>query len=215
MTYDELVSIIETTSETTFETDVVNGFITQAEKIIYQTIQFPALRKVEQDTLTADDPFFSTPDDFLYALSLAVIDEDGNYQYLLNKDVNFIREAYPNPTDTGIPQHYALYGVDGDDLITEIIVGPTPDDTYTYVLQYGHYPESIVTAETTWLGEAFDVALVNGALIQASRFMRMEPDTVAQYEKLYVQAIGLLKNYGEGKLRSDVYRSGQPRQPVS
>lgn len=209
MDYAALVSIIETTSETTFETDVVNSFITQAETTIYQTVQFPALRKVVTAALTTADPFITVPTDFLYPLSFAVVDNDSSYNFLLNKDVNFIREAYPNPASTGLPAHYSLYSA------TEVLIGPTPDDNYTYVMQYGHYPESIITAGTTWLGDTFDVALANGALIQACRYMRMEPDTIAQYERLYVQAIGLLKNFGEGKLRSDVYRSGQPRQPVS
>ncbi len=215
MTYAELVTAINSTMETTFETDVVDTFIEQAEKIIYQTVQFPALNKVVTSTLTASNAFVSTPNDFLYPLSLAVVDTSSNYNYLLNKDMNFIREAYPNPATTGFPQHYGLYTITADTLVTQFILGPTPASNYTYVLQYGYYPESIVTAGNTWLGEAFDVALLNGTLIQAARFNRLEPDTLAQFEKLYVQAIGLLKNFGEGKLRSDTYRSGQPRQSVS
>jgi hypothetical protein len=138
-----------------------------------------------------------------------VIDGAGDYTYLLNKDVNFIREAYPNASDLGVPRHYAYF----DD--STFIVGPTPNASYDMELHYGYYPESIVTAGTTWLGDEFDSALLNGALIEAIRFMKGEQDVVAMYEKLYVQAIGLLKNLGDGKLREDTYRSGQVRNPVS
>ena len=129
--------------------------------------------------------------------------------FLLNKDVNFMREAYPNPTATGLPKHYAYF----DD--NTFIVGPTPDTGYTSELHYGYYPQSIVTAGTTWLGEEFDSALLNGALIEAIRFMKGEPDIVATYEKMYLQSITLLKALGDGKLREDAYRSGQFRVPVS
>ena len=137
-------------------------------------------------------------------------DSDGVFTYLLDKDVNFIREAYPNPTTTGFPKHYALF----DD--SAFILGPTPNSGYTMELHYGYYPESIVTASTLpWLGENFDSALLNGALIEAIRFMKGEPDLVQMYEKFYLQAITLLKNLGDGKLRQDTYRSGQFSTPVS
>ena len=138
-----------------------------------------------------------------------MLDGDGVFTYLLNKDVNFIREAYPNPATTGVPVHYALFSD------TSIILGPTPNSGYTMELHYGYYPESIVTASTTWLGDEFDSALLNGALIEAIRFMKGEPDIIANYEKLYLQSIGLLKNLGDGKLREDMYRSGQFKQAVS
>ena len=148
---------------------------------------------------------------FRSCYSLAVIDTDGEYHYLLNKDVNFIREAYPknNVASRGRPKHYANF----DD--SAFILGPTPDLSYSTELHYGYYPESIVTAGTTWLGNEFDSALLNGALVEAIRFMKGEQDMVALYERLYVQAIGLLKNLGDGKLRQDAYRSGQVRIPVS
>jgi hypothetical protein len=145
----------------------------------------------------------------LWSYSLAVINDSGSYTYLLNKDVNFLRDAYPNPTSTGLPRHYAYF----DD--NSFILGPTPDAAYEMELHYGYYPESIVTAWTTWLGNEFDSALLNGALIEAVRFMKGEQDIVAMYEKLYLQSITLLKNLGDGKLREDTYRSGQARIKVS
>ena len=149
------------------------------------------------------------PTGMLYVYSLAVIDGSGNYEYLLNKDVNFIREAYPGPSSTGQPKHYAIFDQ------TSLIVGPTPDTGYSVEMHFSYYPESIVTAGTTWLGEEFDSALLNGALVEAIRFQKGEADMVALYEKLYVQALTLLTRMGDGKLRSDAYRSGQVRREVA
>jgi hypothetical protein len=147
---------------------------------------------------------------------MAVIDAAGAYSYLLNKDVNFIREAYPSPTSTGTPKHYAIFGPLSSN-VNELsfILGPTPDAVYTMELHYYYYPPSISTANTSWLGDNFDSALLNGALIEAIRFMKGEPDTIANYEKLYLLSIQLLKQLGDGKQRQDAYRSGQYRQPVS
>ena len=184
-------------------------FTQQAEQKIYNTVQIPALRKNVSGTFTASNNYLQIPSDFLYSYSLAVIDGSGDFHFLLNKDVNFIREAYPSSSSTGLPKHYANF----DD--SSFIVGPTPNANYTAELHYGYYPESIVTAGTTWLGEEFDSALLNGALIEAIRFMKGEADIVGMYEKLYVQSIGLLKNLGDGKLRQDAYRSGQVRTTVS
>jgi len=184
-------------------------FTQQAEQKIYNTVQIPALRRNSTSLMTASSPYIGLPTDFLYPYSVAVIDGDGDYHYLLNKDVNFIREAYPRASGTGLPKHYANF----DDNF--FIVGPTPDAEYTIELHYGYYPESIVTAGTTWLGDEFDSALLNGALVEAIRFMKGEPDIIQNYEKLYVQSIGLLKMLGDGKLREDTYRSGQYRMPVS
>ncbi len=209
MNYAELVSAIETTVETTFPTEVVDTMIRQAEVTLYQTVQLPALNKTQSAAFVISTSLITVPGDFLYPISFAVVAANGEYDYLLNKDVNFIRAAYPNPATTGTPKHYAINDA------TQLLVGPTPSATLTYKLQYGYYPESIVDADTTWLGESFDVALLNGSLIQASRYLKLEVDTIAQYEKLYVQAVGLLKNFGEGKLRSDMYRDGQVRQAVS
>jgi len=184
-------------------------FTQQAEQKIYNTVQIPALRKNASANFTAANKYLAVPSDYLYTYSLAVVDGDGNYTYLLDKDVNFIRDAYPNPSSTGLPKHYANF----DD--TAFIVGPTPDAAYQIELHYGYYPESIVTAGTTWLGDEFDSALLNGALVEAIRFMKGEQDMVNMYQQMYVLAVGLLKNLGEGKLRGDSYRSGQPKNPVS
>ncbi len=209
MNYTELKTNIEDICENSFTDDQLAMFTQQAEQKIYNSVQIPALRRNVTGTLTASNKYLSTPSDFLWSYSLAVVDASGVYHFLLNKDVNFMREAYPTPTDTGLPKHYAYF----DD--NTFIVGPTPDAGYTSELHYGYYPQSIVTAGTTWLGEEFDSALLNGALIEAIRFMKGEPDIVAIYEKMYLQSITLLKSLGDGKLREDAYRSGQFRIPVS
>lgn len=211
MNYTELCTNIQDICENEFSAEQLAMFTEQAEQKIYNSVQIPALRKNVTGNTTAGNQYLQIPADFLYCYSLAVIDEDGEYHYLLNKDVNFIREAYPknNLASRGRPRHYANF----DD--SAFILGPTPDIGYSAELHYGYYPESIVTAGTTWLGDEFDSALLNGALIEAIRFMKGEADMVAMYEKLYVQAIGLLKVLGDGKLRQDAYRSGQVRIPVS
>ena len=209
MNYTELKTNIEDICENSFTEDQLAMFTQQAEQKIYNTVQIPALRKNVTGTLTASNKYLSSPADFLYSYSLAVVDGSGVYHYLLNKDVNFMREAYPNPTSEGLPKHYAYFDDD------TIILGPTPDSAYTMELHYGYYPQSIVTANNTWLGDEFDSALLNGALIEAIRFMKGEPDIVAMYEKMYLQSVTLLKALGDGKLREDAYRSGQFRVPVS
>lgn len=209
MDYATLKTNIEDICETSFTDAQLAMFTEQAEQKIYNTVQIPALRRNVTSTFTSGNQYLATPSDFLYVYSVAVVDGDGDYHFLLNKDVNFIREAYPSSSGTGLPKHYANFD---DDFF---IVGPTPDSTYTVELHYGYYPESIVTAGTTWLGDEFDSALLNGALIEAARFMKAEPDIIQNYEKLYVQSIGLLKMLGDGKLREDTYRSGQYRMPVS
>lgn len=208
MNYTELKANVEDICENTFTADQLAMFTQQAEQKIYNTVQIPALRKNVTGTLSAGNKYLGAPTDFLWSYSIAVIDGDGNYQYLLNKDVNFVREAYPSASTQGIPKHYAYFDDDA------FILGPTPDSAYTMELHYGYYPASIVTAGTTWLGDEFDSALLNGALIEAIRFMKGEPDLVQFYERLYVQALQLLKNLGDGKLREDAYRSGQLRMKV-
>lgn len=211
MNYTDLTANIEQICENTFTADQLAMFVQQAEQKIYNSVQLPAARKNATTTLTANDKYLICPTDFLASHSLVVV-VAGVYNYLLEKDVNFIREAYPTPTETGVPKYYALFGPDsGTESTLTFILGPTPDSGYTAELHYFAYPESIVTAGTTWLGDNFDSALLNGALIEAIRFMKGEPDMVALYEKLFVQAIGLLKNLGDGKLRQDSYRSGQYR----
>ena len=209
MNYTDLKTNIQDICETTFTDAQLNLFTDQAEQKIYNTVQITALRNNVTGSLTSGVKYLTLPTDFLYPYSLAVLDGDGVFTYLLNKDVNFVREAYPNPATTGVPVHYALFSD------TAIILGPTPNSGYTMELHYGYYPESIVTAATTWLGDEFDSALLNGALIEAIRFMKGEPDIIANYEKLYLQSIGLLKNLGDGKLREDMYRYGQFKQAVS
>lgn len=183
-------------------------FTQQAETKIYNAVDFPALRKNSAGNITADNKYLGVPTDFNYPHSLAVVSAAGAYTYLLPKDVNFIREAYPTPTDTGMPQHYSLFD-DGC-----LLLGPTPDTGYVVELHYSYYPESIVTAATTWLGDTFDNALLNGALVEALRFMKGEADLVAMYDKMYQEAVMLLKSLGEGKLRRDSYRDGQPAMAV-
>ena len=209
MNYTELKTNIEDICENSFTDDQLAMFTQQAEQKIYNTVQIPALRKNVTGTVTASNKYLSSPSDFLYSYSLAVVDGSGVYHYLLNKDVNFMREAYPNPTSEGLPKHYAYFDDD------TIILGPTPDSSYSMELHYGYYPQSIVVANNTWLGDEFDSALLNGALIEAIRFMKGEPDIVAMYEKMYLQSIALLKTLGDGKLREDAYRAGQFRVPVS
>ena len=211
MNYTELCVNIQDICENEFSSDELAMFTEQAEQKIYNTVQIPALRKNVTGTMSIGNQYLQIPSDFLYCYSLAVIDENGEYHYLLNKDVNFIREAYPinNVASRGRPRHYANF----DD--NAFILGPTPNLAYSAELHYGYYPESIVTAGTTWLGNEFDSALLNGALVEAIRFMKGEADMVSLYERLYVQAIGLLKQLGDGKLRQDAYRDGQVRIPVS
>jgi len=209
MDYTQLKVDIQDICETTFTDAQLAMFTEQAEQKIYNSVQIPALRKNVTGGLTANNTYLDIPSDFLWSYSLAVVDGDGNYSFLINKDVNFIREAYPKVTSIGLPVHYAYFNDDA------FIVGPTPDSAYAVELHYGYYPASIVTAGTTWLGDEFDSALLNGALIEAIRFLKGEPDMVAMYERLYLQAIGLLKNLGDGKLREDAFRSGQYRVAVT
>ena len=208
MNYTELKANVEDICEQTFTADQHAMFAQQAEQKIYNTVQLPALRKNQTGTLTSGNKYLTMPTNMLYVYSLAII-SGSDYIYLLDKDSNFIREAYPNPATTGVPKHYAIF----DD--TSFIIGPTPNADFSAELHFGYYPESIVTAGTTWLGTNFDSALLNGALIEAIRFQKGEADMVSLYETLYTQAISLLKNLGDGKLREDTYRSGQVRREVA
>ena len=207
MNYTALKTNINDICEQTFTDDELAMFTEQAEQKIYSSVQIPALRKNQTGTLTLDNEYLTMPSDMLFVYSLAIVNSS-DYVYLLNKDVNFMREAYPNPATTGTPVHYALFDQ------TSLIVGPTPDANYSSEIHFGYYPESIVTAGTTWLGTEFDSALLNGALMEAIRFQKGEADMFTMYEKFYIQAMVLLKNLGEGKLREDTYRSGQVRREV-
>ena len=211
MNYTELCTNIENICENEFSPQELAMFTEQAEQKIYNTVQIPAIRKNVTGAMTTGNKYLQIPSDFLYVYSLAVIESSGEYHYLIDKDVNFIREAYPRDVTATrtIPKYYAIFDA------SAFIVGPTPDQAYSAELHYGYYPESIVTAGTTWLGTEFDSALLNGALVEAIRFMKGEQDLVGQYQQLYVQAIGLLKYLGDGKLRTDTYRTVQVRNPVS
>ena len=209
MTYTELKAAINSYSENSFDTTDIDTFIQQAEQRIFNTVQLPDLRRNQVGNTTSGNKYLTTPSDWLSTYSLAVVDSNNEYTYLINKDVNFMREAYPNPASTGAPKHYAYF----DD--NSFILGPTPNSAYSMELHYGYYPESIVTAGTTWLGEEFDSALLNGALVEAIRFMKGEQDLVANYTNMYLLAMKQLENLGDGKLREDAYRSGQFRTSVT
>lgn len=216
MNYSELVTAVQDYCETTFPTADMNTMIKQAEQRIYNTVQIANLRKNVTGTLTQSIKYLAAPTDFLSVYSMAVIDGDGRYSYLLNKDVNFIREAYPNPSSTGLPKHYAIFGPDSSDAKElTFIVGPTPNSAYNIELHYYYYPESIVTANNTWLSDNFDSALLNGVMVEAIRYMKGEPDLVKLYQDMYAQSIALLKNLGDGKQRQDAYRDGQVRIQVN
>ena len=209
MNYTQLTANIQDICEQTFTADQLAMLTEQAEQKIYTTVDLPAFRKNQTGSLTSGNKYLAMPTGMLYVYSLAVIDASNNYSYLINKDVNFIREAYPNPTDTGQPKHYAVFDQN------TFIVGPTPNSNYASEIHFSYYPESIVTAGTTWLGDEFDSALLNGALVEAIRFQQGEAGLIAFYEKLYVQALSLLINVGDGKLRGDAYRDGQVKRKIA
>jgi len=220
MNYAQLVVAVTDYTENTVPTANMNTFITQAEQRIYNTVQFPSLRKNVTGITTSGNKYLSCPGDFLSSFSMAVIDASGNYEYLLNKDVNFIRQAYPQPTDTALPKYYALFGPTTTSGATPVvtnelsfILGPTPDSAYNVELHYYYYPESIVTASTTWLGDNFDSVLLYGTLVEAYGYMKGEQDMMAYYDAKYKEALGLAKRLGDGLERSDAYRSGQFRMP--
>lgn len=302
MNYGELQANIQDIVENTFPAATIAMFVRQAEQRIYNFIQFPSLRRNVTGNMTANNKYLAAPNDFLSVYSLAVIKANGEYLYLLNKDVNFIREAYPSPTATGLPKHYAIFGPTYSDTNElSFILGPTPDSSYSAELHYYYYPTSIVqsaistlgtltggssytngtyfnvpltggsgsgaTAKivvsggavtsvsiqnpgvfyavndslsaaasdiggtgsgfavtisvvanatgTSWLGDNFDLVLLNGSLVEAARFMKAEPDTIANYDKLFMEAAGLAKQLGDGKQRMDAYRDGQFRMKVS
>ena len=200
-------------------TQQIDLFITQAETRIFNTIQFPSLRKNVTGTININNKYVACPLDFLATYSIAVIDGAGAYTFLLNKDANFIREAYPTPTSTGLPKYYALFGpaVAGAVISNELtfILGPTPDATYTTELHYFYLPESITTASTTWLGDNFDSVLLYGALVEAYTFMKSEADIMGFIQAKYQEALGLAKRLGAGMETQDQYRSGQYRQAVT
>jgi len=212
MNYTQLVTEIQNYTENQFETDVVNTFITQAEQRIYNSVHLPALRKNVTGSLTAGNKYLAIPSNWLATFSLAVINADNEYLYLLNKDVNFIRQSFPD-TDSdfyGEPEYYAVFDN------AAFIVGPTPDESYDVELHYFYYPESITTVVggQTWLGDNFSSVLLYGSLLEAYTYMKGEADVMAEYQKRYDDAMQLLIQLGDGKNRQDAYRSGQVRVPV-
>jgi hypothetical protein len=218
MNYAALVSAIKAYTENDFpdtagsggltSTEQIDTFIQEAEQRIFNSVQLLDLRKNVTGNVTSGNKYLSVPSDWLANFSLAVIDASGNYSYLLDKDVNFIRESFPNPSDTGLPTHYAFFDENS------YILGPTPDSSYAMELHYFYYPQSIVTAGTTWLGDNFDSVLLYGSLLEAYTFMKGEQDVIAGYQKRYDEALAMLKQLGEGKNRQDMYRTPQVRYPV-
>jgi hypothetical protein len=218
MNYTALSNAIQAYTENT-EADFIAEipvFVQQAEQRIYNSMQFPSIRKNVTGSTSANNKYLGCPNDFLAVYSIAVIDATGAYEYLLNKDVNFIRQAYPQPTDTAIPKYYALFGSQSND-VNELtfILGPTPDATYGVELHYYYYPESIVTASTTWLGDNFDSVLLYGSLVEAYTYMKGEQDMMALYNQKFMEALALAKRLADGMERQDAYRSGQFRQKVT
>jgi hypothetical protein len=218
MNYTQLTTAIKGFAENDFPATVgaftspeqLARFVQLAEQSIYNTVQMPAFRKNTTGNVTSGNKYLATPPDWLATFSLAVINSANEYHYLLNKDVNFIREAYPDTDATfyGEPQYYAIF----DD--NTFILGPTPDANYAVELHYFYYPESIVTAGTSWLGNNFDSVLLYGALLEAANFMKSDADVIANYKARFDRAMAELKQLGDAKDRQDSYRSGQVRYPV-
>ena len=238
MNYSQLVTAIQSYTENQFpdvyladgstesSTTQINRFIEQAEQRIYNMIQFPSLRKNQYTAITSSNKYVSLPNDFLAVYSLALVTgvtggnlDTGTFEYLLNKDVNFIRQAYPAPNDTGVPKYYALFGptITNGAISNElsVILGPTPDAAYYVELHYYYYPQSITTALTTWLGDNFDSVLLYGSLVEAYTFMKGEQDIISLYDTKFKEALALAKRLGDGMERQDAYRSGQFRQAVT
>jgi hypothetical protein len=219
MNYAELSAAIQAYTENT-EADFVANipvFVEQAEQRIFNSVQFPSLRQNVTGATTTNNKYLQCPLDFLAVYSLAIINASGEYEYLLNKDVNFIRQAYPQPTDTGIPRYYALFGPRSDNASElTFILGPTPDAAYGAELHYFFYPPSITVAPfTSWLGDNFDSVLLYGSLVEAYTYMKGEQDMMALYNQKFMEALALAKRLGDGMERQDAYRSGQFRQKVT
>jgi hypothetical protein len=211
MNYAQLTSLIQEycqSTETSFVANIPN-FVQYAEERIYNTVQLPALRQNSTASTTLGNQYMALPSDWLATYSLAVVDGSGDYQFLLNKDVNFIRQSYPSASSTGLPQYYAIW----DD--NTMLLGPTPDAAYTLELHYYYYPPSIVDAGTSWVGDNFENVLLYGALREAYTYLKGEADIIAEYDKKYMEGMAQLKRLGDGMERQDAYRSGQVRIPVT
>jgi hypothetical protein len=218
MNYTQLKAAIIAYTEnqdTAFEAEIP-VFVQQTEQRVYNSVQFPSLRKNVTGTTTLNNKYLACPNDFLAPYSLAVIDATGAYEYLLNKDVNFIRQAYPTPNATGLPKYYALFGTQTNDPNElSFILGPTPSASFGVELHYFYYPESIVDAGTSWLGDNFDPVLLYGSLMEAYTYMKGEQDMLTLYNQKFMEALALAKRLGDGMERQDAYRSGQFRQKVT
>jgi hypothetical protein len=210
MNYAQLRTAVQDYCENTFSDADFATMTALAEQKIINSVQMPSTRKNVVGTLTSGYQYLAAPTDFLSVFSIAAIDATGAYTYLINKDVNFIREAYPTSSAIGTPKYYAIFGPDSTAL-TELtfILGPTPSAGLNVELHYYAYPASIVTAGTSWLGDNFDSVLFNAVMVEAIRFMKGEPDLVTLYSDQYTQALMLFKSLIDGKQRQDAYRSGQ------
>jgi hypothetical protein len=233
MNYQELFSQIQTYTENQFPdtfvqvtsgggqtnvnaTSQINTFIRQAEDRIYNTVQIPSLRKNVTGNCSTTSKYLACPNDYLSTYSLAIINTDGTYEYLLNKDVNFIRQAYPDPNATGLPRYYALFGSrlnDPNELT--FILGPSPNANYGAELHYFYYPESIVDAGTSWLGDNYSPVLLYGSLVEAYTYMKGETDMLQAYNAKYNEALQQLNRLGTGLERGDAYRDGQAKIRVN
>jgi len=211
MNYAQLTSLIQEYCQSTESSFVANipNFVQYAEERIYNTVQLPALRQNSTASTTLGNQYMALPSDWLSTYSLAVVDGSGDYQFLLNKDVNFIRQSYPSASSTGLPQYYAIW----DD--STMLLGPTPDAAYTLELYYYYYPPSIVNAGTSWVGDNFENVLLYGSLREAYTYLKGEADIIAEYDKKYMEGMVQLKRLGDGLERQDAYRSGQVRIPVT
>lgn len=210
MNYTELTaaitSYIEGTGVTSFSADDLATMVRNAEQRIYNAIQLPAARFNSEGAMTASNRYLTVPDGFLSVLSMSVRDPDTDeVTFLLDKDVTFIRESYPSPSTTGTPRYYALMDA------STLILGPTPDANYVTFLEFNAYPTSIVTAGNTWLGDNFEPALLYASLLEAASFVKESQDVIATYQSRYAEAMILLKQYGDTKVRIDFYRTPQPQ----
>jgi len=211
MNYTELTQAIQDYCENT-ETTFVNNiptFVKNAEKFIYHNVRLPALRKNVLGSTSSSNKYLSVPTDFLSVFEIAAVKTDGTYEFLLPKDVSFIRQNYPDPTYTALPKYYALFDKDS------FILGPTPDAAYSVELHYYYYPETIVTSSTTYLGDNFDLVLLYGSLVEAYTFMKGEPGILNDYKNKFAEYMGMLKQFADGKLKADVFRNNTPRVPLT
>jgi len=210
LTYQQLYDAIQSYTEVdepTFNANIPN-FVKNTELLVNNTTQLPAFRRNVTGEATQLFQYLNMPADFLSVFSMATIDGNGSYTYLLQKDVNYIREAYPFPTAIGAPKYYGLFSS------TAFILGPTPDVNYTMELHYYAAPQSIVDVGTSWLGQNYPSVLLWGSLVEASIFLKGEEDMTQNYQNKYNEAMMLLKQLGDGKDRIDTYRTEQVRQPV-